>query len=344
VKSIEVNRSAAASTAVAERAESVRPGVLRFVVSEAEAGRRLDIALAELAAVPRAQSQRWIDADRVRVDGAPARASQRLHEGAVLEADPPEPMVASLAPEAMELVVLYEDEDLIVVDKPAGLVVHPAPGHPSGTLVNALLHHCRDLAGIGGVLRPGIVHRLDQGTSGVLVAAKHDAAHAALAEQFRDHTIERIYVALVRGTPSAAGGRIERAIGRHPRDRKRMAIRTSGGRAAVTDWSVERRFPASGISSVTLRPSTGRTHQLRVHLASIGLPIVGDPVYGRARGGSAEGLSSLGLARPALHAQVLGFRHPRRGRAGERLRFEAPPPADFAAALAGLVRREASAS
>lgn len=344
MKSIEVSRPAVAPTAVAEPAESVGLTVLRFVVSEADAGRRLDVALAELAALPRAQAQRWIDAGRVQVDGAPARASQRLHEGATLEADPPEPVAASLEPEAMDLVVLYEDEDLIVIDKPAGLVVHPAPGHPSGTLVNALLHHCRDLAGIGGVLRPGIVHRLDQGTSGVLVAAKHDAAHVALAEQFRDHTIERIYVALVRGTPSAAGGRIERAIGRHPRDRKRMAIRAAGGRAAVTDWTVERRFPASGVSSIALRPATGRTHQLRVHLASIGLPIVGDPVYGRARGGAAAGFPSLGLARPALHARVLGFRHPRSRRDGERLRFEAPPPADFAAALAELARREASES
>ncbi len=343
MNSIEGSKRKAARTAAAEPAapvESVERTVLRFVASEAEAGRRLDVALAELAAVPRAQAQRWIAAGRVRVDGMSARASQRLHEGAALEADPPEPVAARLEPEAMELVILHEDEDLIVIDKPAGLVVHPAPGHPNGTLVNALLHHCRDLAGIGGVLRPGIVHRLDQGTSGVLVAAKHDAAHVALAEQFRDHTIERVYVALVRGTPSAEGGRIERAIGRHPRDRKRMAIRASGGREAVTDWSVERRFPASGISWITLRPSTGRTHQLRVHLASIGLPIVGDPVYGRARGGSTDGLASLVLTRPALHAQVLGFRHPRDGR---RLRFEAPPPADFAAALAWLARRETSA-
>ncbi|HEY8493989.1 MAG TPA: RluA family pseudouridine synthase, partial [Myxococcota bacterium] len=168
--------------------------MLRFVASEVEAGRRLDLALAELAAVPRAQAQRWIEAGRVRVAGVAARASQRLREGDAIEADPPEPITPSLEPEPIPLAILHEDADLIVIDKPAGLVVHPAPGHPRGTLVNALLHHCRDLAGIGGVLRPGIVHRLDQGTSGVLVAAKNDAAHRGLAAQFRAHTVERVYL------------------------------------------------------------------------------------------------------------------------------------------------------
>jgi 23S rRNA pseudouridine1911/1915/1917 synthase len=308
--------------------------VLRFVATEAEAGRRLDVALAELAAVPRAQAQRWIEAGRVRVAGAPARAAHRLQEGEVLEADPPEPVAPSLEPEAIPLAILHEDADLIVIDKPAGLVVHPAPGHPRGTLVNALLHHCRDLAGIGGVLRPGIVHRLDQGTSGVLVAAKHDAAHVALAAQFREHTVERVYVALVRGVPGAAGGRVDRPVGRHPQDRKRMSVRTDAGREAVTEWRVARRFAASGVSLLEVRPATGRTHQIRVHLASIGLPIVGDPVYGR-------GGPTLGLSRPALHARVLGFTHPR---TGERMRFEAPPPADFAKALAALAAREGAAA
>jgi len=231
-----------------------------------------------------------------------------------------------------------------VIDKPAGLVVHPAPGHPRGTLVNALLHHCRDLAGIGGVLRPGIVHRLDQGTSGVLVAAKHDAAHLALAAQFREHTVERVYLALVRGVPGAEGGRVDRPVGRHPQDRKRMSVRTDAGRAALTEWRVARRFAASGVSLLEVRPATGRTHQIRVHLAAIGLPIVGDPVYGRGQAAgtrSSEGSASFGLARPALHAQVLGFDHPR---SGARMRFEAPPPADFAAALAALAAREGAAA
>jgi len=297
--------------------------LLRFVASEAEAGRRLDAALATLAGVARAQAARWIDEGRVRVDGAPARASQKLAAGAVLTADPGAPVPLAAEPEAIPLAVLYEDADLIVIDKPAGLVVHPAPGHARGTLVNALLHHCKDLAGIGGALRPGIVHRLDRGTSGVLVVAKRDAAHAALAAQFKDHSIERLYRALVRGVPSADEGRVEHAIGRHPTDRKRMSIRTRAGRAALTEWRVERRFPRAQVTLLAITPGTGRTHQIRVHLASSGLPIVGDAVYGR-------GGEQLGMKRPALHAARLGFTHPT---TGERLRFEAPLPDDFRAAL-----------
>jgi len=300
------------------------------VASEAEAGRRLDAVLATLAGVARAQAARWIEEGRVRVDGAPARASQRVTAGAVLTAEPPEPEPLAAEPEAIPLVVLHEDADLIVIDKPAGLVVHPAPGHARGTLVNALLHHCRDLAGIGGVLRPGIVHRLDRGTSGVLVVAKHDAAHAGLAAQFKDHSIERVYCALVRGVPGAESGRIERAIGRHPTDRKRMSVHTRAGRAALTEWRVVRRFPRAQVTLLEVRPGTGRTHQIRVHLASCGLPIVGDTVYGR-------GAEQLGLARPALHAAVLGFTHPT---TGERLRFEAPLPHDFQVAVDAAARME----
>jgi 23S rRNA pseudouridine1911/1915/1917 synthase len=304
---------------------------LSFLVGEDETGERVDRALAALAGVPRARVQRWIDEGRVRLDGHPARAAERVREGARLEAEPAEPVAASLAPEPIALRVLFEDADLVVVDKPAGLVVHPAPGHPGGTLVNALLHHCRDLAGIGGFLRPGIVHRLDQGTSGVLVAAKHDAAHLALAAQFHDHTIERTYVALVRGVPGADAGRVERAIGRHPRDRKRMSVHTHAGRPAATAWLVRRRFPRSGASFLEVRPESGRTHQIRVHLASVGLPVVGDPVYGRSARGE------FGLERPALHAERLGFVHPR---SSERMRFEAPLPEDIALALARLAARE----
>jgi 23S rRNA pseudouridine1911/1915/1917 synthase len=252
-------------------------------------------------------------------------------EGDVLHARPPAPIPCTALPEALPLEVLYEDEDLIVVDKPAGLVVHPGPGHLRGTLVNALLHRCGDLAGIGGVLRPGIVHRLDRGTSGVLVAAKHDQAHLALADQFREHRVERVYLALARGTPGEASGRIERPIGRHHRDRKRMSVSTRAGRPALTAWSVRRRYPASGATLLEVRPETGRTHQIRVHLASTGLPIVGDTVYGRSRG------KAFAITRPALHAAVLGFDHPR---SGERHRFEAPLPPDFADLLDVLTRRE----
>ena len=313
--------------------------MLRVVVGDTEAGRRLDSALSVLAGVPRSQARRWIEQGCVTVDGAPGRAAQRVRAGEAVEAEPPEPTPLSLEPEPIPLVVLMEDADLIVVDKPPGLVVHPAPGHPRGTLVNALLHRCHDLAGIGGVLRPGIVHRLDRGTSGVLVAAKNDLAHRHLAEQFRAHTIERIYLALVRGVPGADTGGAEGAIGRHPRDRKRMAVQARGGRAAATRWRVLRRFPGSGASLLEVRPESGRTHQIRVHLAAAGLPILGDPVYGRRRAAPARGvLAALALERPALHASVLGFRHPR---SGECLRFEAPLPADLAAALDQLAAREA---
>jgi 23S rRNA pseudouridine1911/1915/1917 synthase len=300
-------------------------------VDESLAGQRLDQALAQLAGVPRAQAQRWIAAGRVAVDGCgSARPSQRVTAGAEIAVDPPEAVPLAALPEPIPLAILYEDADLIVIDKPAGLVVHPAPGHPGGTLVNALLHHCRDLAGIGGVLRPGIVHRLDRGTSGVLVAAKRDAAHVALAAQFHDHSIERVYFAVVRGVPGAESGHIERAIGRHPTDRKRMSVSSRSGRAAETHWRVAQRFAKSGVALLEVRPASGRTHQIRVHLTSAGMPIVGDPVYGR--GGEA-----FGLERPALHAAVLGFTHPT---SGEQLRFEAPLPADFAAALAVAARRE----
>ena len=259
--------------------------MLAFVVSEEDAGQRLDTALAAASGVTRSQACRWLDAGLVRLNDAPARASRRVRTGDVIEASPPDPVPSTLVPEPIPLAVLHEDADLIVVDKPAGLVVHPAPGHRGGTLVNALLHHCDDLAGIGGVLRPGIVHRLDRGTSGVLVAAKNDAAHRALAEQFHDHSIERMYLALVRGTPGEDAGRIDRPIGRHHRDRKRMSVRTRVGREARTRWRILERFARSERSWIEVRPETGRTHQIRVHLASVGMPIAADPSYGRARGG-----------------------------------------------------------
>jgi 23S rRNA pseudouridine1911/1915/1917 synthase len=311
------------------------PAAREFVVDEAHAGERLDRALAALAGVARAQAQRWIEQQRVRVNGAAARASQKLAAGDCVLAAPPTPTPSELAPEAISLALLHQDEALAVLDKPAGLVVHPAPGHPSGTLVNALLHHVRDLAGIGGVARPGIVHRLDRGTSGVMVIAKTDAAHLALARQFHDHTIERVYLAFARGAPAQDEGRIERAIGRHPSDRKRMSILTKRGRAAATRWRVVRRFPRSSAVKLEIRPETGRTHQIRVHLAAHGLPLLGDATYGKAAGRA----FSSALDRPALHAAVLGFTHPT---TGEPLRFEAPPPADLVALEAALASAELS--
>jgi 23S rRNA pseudouridine1911/1915/1917 synthase len=300
---------------------------LEFVVEEDSAGSRIDVALAELSGVSRAQVRRWIDAGDVRVGGTAVRPSRRLAVGETIQATPARPVEMDLSPEPIPLVVLYEDTDLIVIDKAAGMVVHPAPGHPGGTLVNALLHHCGDLAGIGGVLRPGIVHRLDRGTSGVLVAAKNDAIHQGLAQQFAEHSIDRTYRAFVRGCPGADSGRIDRPIGRHPRDRKRMSVESRSGRPSITQWRVLRRYPESTTSELEIRPETGRTHQIRVHLAAAGLPLVGDIVYGRARGRDAT------LGRPALHAEHLGFEHPG---SGERLRFAAPLPEDLLALVAEL--------
>ncbi|MCR9094596.1 MAG: RluA family pseudouridine synthase [bacterium] len=300
---------------------------LAFTVDEASVGARVDALLAELSGVSRAQVKRWIDAGRVTVGGEVVRPSRKVALGDSIEARPLEPVEMALAPEAIPLSVLFEDEHLIVVDKPAGLVVHPAPGHPGGTLVNALLAHCGDLAGIGGVLRPGIVHRLDRGTSGVMVAAKDDETHQGLARQFAEHTIDRLYRALVRGVPRADAGRIDRPIGRHPRDRKRMSVEVKVGKESITNWRVLRRFRSAMTSELEVRPETGRTHQIRVHLSSAGLPLVGDTVYGRARGSDAR------LGRPALHAAHLGFEHPISGR---RLFFETPLPDDLIAWIADL--------
>ena len=294
------------------------------------AGRRLDALLAQLEpALSRAQAQRLIERGLVTVEGRASKPSHRVREGERIEARVPAPESAELEPEAIPLRVVYEDADLIVIDKPAGLVVHPAPGHAHGTLVHALLHHCPDLAGVGGVARPGIVHRLDKGTSGLLVAAKHDLAHRSLAAQFKAHSIDREYRALVRGAPRADEGCVRAPIGRHPVDRKRFSTRARIGRAAVTHWSVERRLGAHTLLRVRLE--TGRTHQIRVHLASVGLPIAGDPVYGASRRGN----TPPGLERPALHAALLGFDHPR---SGERMRFESPLPEDLERVLAELAR------
>lgn len=309
-------------------------GEFVFSVDETGAGSRVDSHLAELSGISRAQIRRWIDAGRVRVGGEVIRASRKLAFGEIIEARPLDPVKMDLRPEPIELVVLYEDLDLIVIDKPAGLVVHPAPGHPSGTLVNALLHHCGDLAGVGGVLRPGIVHRLDRGTSGVLVAAKNDAAHQHLSAQFAAHTIDRIYRTLVRGLPRADAGRIDRPIGRHPKDRKRMSVETRAGRPSITNWRVLRRFRGAGTTELEIRPETGRTHQIRVHLSAAGLPVVGDVVYGRARGQEAA------LGRPALHAEHLAFDHPR---TGERMSFDAAMPDDLLELMADLGPADAPA-
>jgi len=311
-------------------------GVRLLAVTAEQAVGRTDKLLADLLPeMSRARIQALIAEGRVSRNGAPvADASAKAQPGDYRLEIPP-PVAAEPRPEAIPLSVLFEDAYLIVVDKPAGMAVHPAPGSASGTLVNALLRHCGDsLSGIGGVARPGIVHRIDKDTSGVIVAAKTDAAHQGLSALFAAHDIERVYIALTRGAPrGAAKGTIEGAIARSSSDRKKMALVKSGGRHAVTHYAVDRIFgpaekPLAARVACTLE--TGRTHQIRVHLASVGAPCLGDPTYGS--GPPAEkvrvAIAQAGLTRQALHAAVLGFRHPI---TGETLRFESPLPPDMAA-------------
>ena len=301
---------------------------------------RLDKALAE--AVPdlsRARLQALmahgaLSREGVTLDDPSARAAAGLYRLEIPPAAPAEPQAQDLG-----LVVLFEDEFLIVIDKPPGMSAHPAPGSEEGTLVNALIHHCgASLSGIGGVARPGIVHRLDKGTSGVMVAAKTDAAHQGLSRLFAAHDIDRAYLALVRGAPSPAYGTIVTRIGRSTRDRKKMAVLTRGGREAVTHYQVEQTFgPAAKplAARVRCRLETGRTHQIRVHLASKGSPCLGDPTYGAGAPAPSvrAAVEAAALRRQALHAAVLGFVHPI---TAEALRFETAPPADFCALEAGL--------
>ena len=303
-------------------------------ITESAAQGRIDKVLAAAAPdLSRARLQALIAEGRVSSDAGPVTdPSARAQPGRYRITIPP-PAPADPLAEAIPLTVLFEDAHLIVVDKPAGMAVHPAPGSERGTLVNALLHHCGDsLSGVGGVARPGIVHRIDKDTSGVMVAAKTDAAHQGLAALFATHDIDRAYVALTRGAPPARRGTIEGAIARSVHDRKKMALVKTGGRAAVTHYVVERIFGPEArplAARLACRLETGRTHQIRVHLASKGCPCLGDPLYGS--GPPAEpvrrAIAEAGLARQALHAAVLGFRHPV---TGEALRFQSPLPPDMA--------------
>ncbi|MBV9510856.1 MAG: RluA family pseudouridine synthase [Caulobacteraceae bacterium] len=318
-----------------EEDESAPLGEPRLIVLDtAHAGERLDKALAAvLPDLSRARLQALIADGALSLDGKTVTsASHKAVPGAYQLLVPP-PAPAEPEPQNLPLTVLYEDAHLIVVDKPAGMAAHPAPGSERGTLVNALLHHCgSSLSGVGGVARPGVVHRLDKDTSGVMVAAKSDAAHAGLSALFAAHDIERVYLALTRGAPTPARGTIEGRIGRSSADRKKMAVLRSGGREAVTHYAVEARFgPAERplAARVACRLETGRTHQIRVHLASKGAPVLGDPLYGAGSPAAPvrEAIKAAGLARQALHAAVLGFVHPI---TGEALRFETPPPRDMA--------------
>jgi 23S rRNA pseudouridine1911/1915/1917 synthase len=308
------------------------PGPKRvvLVVPPAAAGVRLDRFLAGAAAVgTRSQAKQLIDRGQVRVDGRGRKGSFALRAGARVEAEVPPPEPLGVEPEALPLAVLYEDAHLLAIDKPPGMVVHPAPGARRGTVVNALAHRLGTLAGVGEPERPGIVHRLDRDTSGVLLVARSPAALEALARQFRERTIEKRYLAVVRGRVAHAAGTIDRPIGRHPHERQRMSVRSRRGRAAITRWSVLERLP--GATLLELKPETGRTHQLRVHLAALGHPILGDRVYGgrAARGGSVGPTPG----RQALHAAEIRFAHPV---TGERLVVRSPLPKDLATLLAEL--------
>jgi 23S rRNA pseudouridine1911/1915/1917 synthase len=305
---------------------------------------RLDKALSDaLPHVSRARLQALMAAGAVSLDGRIVSSGSKAAEPGQYRILVPAPLAADPEPEDLALTVLFEDAHLIVVDKPAGMATHPAPGSETGTLVNALLHHCGDsLSGIGGVARPGIVHRLDKGTSGVMVAAKHDKAHQGLTALFAAHDIERTYIALTRGTLTPERGRIESRLGRSTHDRKKMAVLKSGGREAITDYVVERVFglPAKAggaplAARVACTLHTGRTHQIRVHMASKGAPLLGDPVYGSGppAGAVRDAITTSGLTRQALHAAILGFVHPI---THEPLRFETSPPEDMTALQARL--------
>lgn len=346
--------------------------LLELTVAPEHAGQRLDKWLAAAAPeLSRSRVQALISDGAVTLDGAAVSdVKQKVRAGVVYKLAMPEPEDAEPRPEDLPLDVLFEDEHLIVLNKPAGMVVHPAPGAPSGTLVNALLHHCAgSLSGIGGVARPGIVHRLDKDTSGVMVAAKSEIAHNGLAALFEVHMIERAYLAVTRGAPRPLVGRIENRIARSETDRKKMAVvkerptsiqrgfededdsyeRPLKGRVAITNYKVLEQFgkvdATSGLAAATLtecRLETGRTHQIRVHMAHLGAPILGDPTYGKFRGLKLAGsgpqvdaaqVAARAMTRQALHAAVLGFEHPV---TGEELRFQTDPPEDMQALLAAL--------
>ncbi len=281
---------------------------------------RLDAFVAAETELSRTQAQKLIRDGVITLDGKTVKPNATTAPGDVVEIQYPEPVECDVLPENIPLDVLYEDKDLLVVNKPQGMVVHPAPGHPSGTLVNALLYHIGDLSGIGGELRPGIVHRIDKMTSGLLVVAKSDAAHKGLSEQFRDHKAHRSYIALVDGNIKQDGGTVDAPIARHPVDRKKMAI-VPGGREAVTHWQIVERYGQYTLLQLELE--TGRTHQIRVHLASLQHPVTGDAVYGRIK-------LPFGLKGQALHGYRLTFVHPQ---SGETMRFYAPPPDYFMIAL-----------
>jgi 23S rRNA pseudouridine1911/1915/1917 synthase len=305
---------------------------IEFTVSSDSGGQRLDRFLVSvLDGWSRSHVQKLITDGHVTIDSRHARPNLTVRDGERVAVEIPDVAPSEIAGEALPLEILYQDADLAVLNKPAGLVVHPGAGHPSGTLVNALLHHITDLSGIGGESRPGIVHRLDRGTSGVMVIAKNDTAHQELSRQFQDREVEKEYIALVWGVVQA-GRRIDAAIGRDPANRQKMSARAKHARSAVTRITRARHLPGVTLCQVAIH--TGRTHQIRVHLSAIGHPIVGDSVYGGLRRRVAGDLRAvLRLERPFLHAERLSFTHPRDER---RMEFTVPLPADLMSVLEDL--------
>lgn len=301
---------------------------LQWIVAAEYQKQRLDKYVTEMMGeeVSRSQIQLWIDQGHVTVNGRTAKANHKLSEREAVEVRVPAPESVDIVPEDIPLNVVYEDSDVIVVNKPRGMVVHPAVGHSSGTLVNALMFHCKDLSGINGELRPGIVHRIDKDTSGLLMAAKNDKAHTSLAEQLKEHSVSRIYTALVHGNIAHDHGTVDANLGRDPHDRKMFTVVSSGGKHAITHFNVAERF--GDYTLLELKLETGRTHQIRAHMKFINHPLVGDPMYGRSGG--------LRLQGQALHAAALGFTHPT---TGERLEFSASIPTDLEELLIHLRSR-----
>ena len=300
---------------------------LEFQITAEQVGERLDSYLADnIDEASRAYLQKLIAQELVLVNKRAVKANYRLKLNDELTVQLPDVEPLEIEPEDIALAIVYEDEDVLVVNKPQGMVVHPAHGHYSGTLVNALLYHCQDLSGINGKLRPGIVHRIDKDTSGLIMVAKNDLAHQSLAAQLQAHSVERAYIALAQGVIAEAAGIVDAPIGRHESDRKKMAVTLNHSKEARTKYQVKKRF--SQHTLIECRLETGRTHQIRVHMAYIGHPLVGDPLYGQRK-------NNLHFQGQALHAYLLGFLHPR---TGERLSFQVPLPELFASELRRLER------
>lgn len=311
--------------------------VYEFIVSSHEAGIRLDIYLAQKEIdLSRSQIKKYIADGLVQVNHKHTRVSHRLKYGDVVLISARDPVVYDAVPQDIPLSIVYEDPHILVVDKPAGMVVHPAAGNYNGTLVNAILHHCKDLSGIGGVLRPGIVHRLDKHTSGLLVVAKSDEAHRGLAGQFKQHEVRKKYKALVYGSPKEDEGVIDAPVGRHPVDRKKMSTGATRGKEALTRWKVYERYGVATLLDVDI--VTGRTHQIRVHLTARGYPVVGDSVYGNPKRANAIAHTFLravllAMKRQALHAEGISFAHPV---TLQDLSFHSPLPHDMAKLCSAL--------